>query len=377
ADGGILAADGELSAPPRASVKLLATAAEALERSGLAARERIAAIRSWSRFLVMVKRTAFTRGEIAAIRTFCAERSFDVVYYAGMPESEANRFNLLDQPVLFRAAQALIGPSRQEFVRDYKLHVAPATDDRPYFFRSFRWRSLAELLRLRTRGGAALVEWSYILLVAALAQAVLAGLVLILLPLWLIRRRSIAGASRVGLYFLCLGLAFLFLEIAFIQHLTRFLAHPLLAVAVVLTGFLFFAGLGSGASQWLERRWPRAPIRLAVGAIVLTVLLCVALSTVLFTRCAAWSPWLKVPLALLAIAPLAFFLGMPFPLGLRRVAAEQPDLVPWAWGVNGWASVLSAVLATLLAVHLGFTAVVVVACGLYVVAGLAAPHAAR
>ncbi len=375
-DDGVLAVGGELAAPPRASVKLLATAAEALERSGHTARDRVAAIRSWSHFLVMVKRTEFTAAEIAVIRAFCTERSFDVAYYPGMLESEPNRYNLLDQPVLFRAAQALLGARRQTFTSDYKLYVGPATDDRPYFFRHFRWRSLGELLRLRTRGGAVLVEWSYVLLLAALVQAMLAAVFLILLPLWLIRRRSIGRAHRVGLYFLCLGLAFLFLEIAFIQRLTLFLAHPLLAAAVVLAGFLLFAGLGSGASQRLERRYPRAPIRVAIGGIVLAVLFCVALSTLLLTHSAGWSPWLKMPLALLTIAPLAFFLGMPFPLGLRRVTTAKPDLVPWAWGVNGWASVLSAVLATLLAVHLGFTAVVAAACGLYVVAGLVAPRTA-
>ncbi|MDH3522907.1 MAG: SAM-dependent methyltransferase [Acidobacteriota bacterium] len=413
--GGILAAEAELAAPPVASVKLVATAVAALERSALAAPERLAAIRSWGRFLLLVKPAGLTPGDVAAIRAFCADRSFDLVYYPGMPATEANRRNLLDRPALYEATRALLGAGRDDFLRGYKLYAVPATDDRPYFFRTFRWRSLPELLRLRTRGGAALVEWSYLLLAATLAQAVLAGLLLILLPLWWLRRRppashrpggtaagrrapgeagapaarqasaraslaATAGAGRVGLYFLCLGLAFLFLEIAFIQHLTLFLAHPLLAAAVVLAGFLLFAGLGSGASRRferaLERRRPGAVIPTAVAAILLAVLSSLTLAAALVARCAGWPSWLKVPLALLAIAPLAFFLGMPFPLALRRVAAARPDLVPWAWGVNGWASVLAAVLATLLAVHLGFTAVVGAACALYVVAGLAAPRAA-
>ena len=59
---------------------------------------------------------------------------------------------------------------------------------------------------------------------------------------------------------------------------------------------------------------------------------------------------LRVLLSVVLIAPLAFFMGMPFPLGLRRVAEQAPDFVPWAWGINGFASVVSAVLATLLAI---------------------------
>jgi hypothetical protein len=71
---------------------------------------------------------------------------------------------------------------------------------------------------------------------------------------------------------------------------------------------------------------------------------------------------------LLLIAPLAFCMGMPFPLALSRVSAWAPGLMPWAWGINGCASVLSAILATLLAMNVGFTCVMLIAITLYLVA---------
>ena len=71
----------------------------------------------------------------------------------------------------------------------------------------------------------------------------------------------------------------------------------------------------------------------------------------------------RVMLTLALTAPLAFLMGMPFPLGLSRLAAESPAFIPWAWGINGCASVLSALLAGLLAVHFGFSAVLMVAAG--------------
>jgi hypothetical protein len=77
---------------------------------------------------------------------------------------------------------------------------------------------------------------------------------------------------------------------------------------------------------------------------------------------------LKIAVSLVLIAPLAFFMGLPFPLALVRVAAARPGLVPWAWGINGCASVLSAILAILLAMSLGFSAVLLIAIGLYLVA---------
>jgi L-cystine uptake protein TcyP (sodium:dicarboxylate symporter family) len=78
-------------------------------------------------------------------------------------------------------------------------------------------------------------------------------------------------------------------------------------------------------------------------------------------------------LTLVLIAPLAFLMGLPFPLGLSRLAAVAPASIPWAWGINGCASVLSALLAALLAVHLGFSAVLMMAAGLYVLAVLVWP----
>ena len=76
----------------------------------------------------------------------------------------------------------------------------------------------------------------------------------------------------------------------------------------------------------------------------------------------------KILISLSLIAPLAFFMGMPFPLGLTRVRMAVPALVSWAWGVNGFASVLSALIATLIAMNFGFSIVVLVATFLYVCA---------
>jgi hypothetical protein len=76
----------------------------------------------------------------------------------------------------------------------------------------------------------------------------------------------------------------------------------------------------------------------------------------------------KILISLALIAPLAFWMGMPFPLALSRVGARTPDLLPWAWGINSCASVLSAILATLLAMSFGFRAVVLIALALYALA---------
>src|SRR5262249_7374095 len=182
----------------------------------------------------------------------------DVAYYPGIVAEETNRYNVLDRPELYEGALALLGPERAAFLDRYKFNVAPATDDRPFFFQFFKWRTLPELLALKERGGLPLLEWGYPILVATLLQASLASVLLVLAPLWMMRARSGDGGTparslaQVALYFTAIGLGFMFIEIAFIQKFILFLGHPLYAVAVVLCAFLVFAGLGSRYSGRLS-----------------------------------------------------------------------------------------------------------------------------
>ena len=143
----------------------------------------------------------------------------------------------------------------------------------------------------------------------------------------------------------------------------------------MLCGFLVFAGLGSGAAATLERRlaaWHMAPaispITVAVAGIALVALAHLLVLPPLFGLLMPLADIAKIAISLALIAPLAFCMGMPFPLALSRLAAHRPDLVPWAWGINGCASVLSAILATLLAMTFGFRVVVLMAMALYVLA---------
>ena len=79
----------------------------------------------------------------------------------------------------------------------------------------------------------------------------------------------------------------------------------------------------------------------------------------------------RIALSVGLIAPLAFAMGMPFPRGVARLAERAPALIPWAWGVNACASVVAAILATVLAIHIGFDAVVALAVAMYALAAVA------
>ncbi len=369
--GGILSITRWLRTPPRDSLKIFATVIETLERAGVADPGRqLAMIRSWNTSTLLVKNEAFTAADIANLKLFSRERAFDLVHYPGISREEANRYNQLQEPWFYEAASHLLGPKRDEFMEGYKFNIRPSSDDQPYFSHFLKLRTLPELLSLRGRGGMPLLEWGYLVLVATLVLAVLVSILLVLLPLWLQHRSTVAGQGlrwRLLVYFPAVGIAFMLIEIAFIQKFILFLHHPLYAVSVVLCAFLLFAGLGSLYSKWWQNRFSLRGVALGIGVLSL---LYTGLLPALFEQLVHMPIGFKIPASVMLIAPLAFLMGMPFPVGLGVVSDRLPAWIPWAWGLNGCASVVSAILATLLAIHLGFAIVVGIAVLAYLLAAV-------
>jgi hypothetical protein len=369
--GGFLAITRWLESPPRDAVKMFATLAEGWERAGHREPARhLAFIRSWNTGTLLAGRAPLTPEQIQSIRRFCEERSFDLCYLPGLERGEANRFILLDQPVYFDAATALLSPRRAAFYRYYLFHVQPATDDRPYFFRFFKWSSAPRLIRGMGADWIPYMEWGYVALIAALVQAIPVSVLLIVFPLWWSRRFRSSGGSGGGAlpYFALIGLAYMALELAFIQRFMLFLAYPVYAVAVIVTSFLVFSGLGSRLAD-RHRAHPRALLLGAVTAIGIGVALSFWLLSALYSKGIGWPRELRAAVSLVALAPLAVAMGIPFPTGLQALSSRTPAWVPWAWAVNGCASVLGALLATLGSMHLGFRVMMGLAVALYAAAG--------
>lgn len=379
--GGVLAVTRWIRMPPRDEVKLFATAVAALEGMGLRPGDRLVLVRSWATATLLVKRDPFSTAELIALRRWAEERLFDLAYFPGMAAGEGNRFNVLARDVYADAAHALVaGHARRDgFFREYPFFVQPATDDRPYFFHFFRWRALPSMLRTAGPAWIPFVEWGYLILVATLIQAALLGGILIVLPLALLRReassRARGGGARllVLIYFLALGIGYMFVEMALIQRLVFFLANPIYAVAVVLAGVLLVSGLGSG---WAARRVAQgystrrlaclAAISVAAIAVIYALGLRPALMPLL-----GWPLGVRVAVAFMVMLPLAA-MGMLFPLGLRQLGRAQAELLPWAWAINGCASVVATSLATMLALGAGLAALLLAAAACYALAALVA-----
>ncbi len=383
--GGVLAVTRWIKMPPRDNIKLFATAVEALEREGVTDPGRqLIQVRSWATATLLLKRGAFTADELGTLRDFCLKRLFDISWAPDLRPDEVNRFNILEQEFYFEAAKRILasGREREDFFRRATFFLRPATDDRPYFFHFFRWGALPVLLRTAGVEWLPFLEWGYVVLVATLVQAAIFSLVLILLPLMILRHAPPAQArseprgvrSRVFGYFIAIGLGFLFLEMVLIQRLVFFLGNPTFAVSVVLAGILVFAGIGSFLAG---RDSHRDPIwKATVWVVGSCVVYAVGLRWALGPFMGAAMGW-KILVSLVVIAVPAIWMGRFFPSGLRALQTSEPRLLPWAWAVNGCASVVAAPLATMLSMSGGLPVTLLAAGVCYLTAALARLSPAR
>ncbi|MDY0019813.1 MAG: hypothetical protein RBT47_07420 [Anaerolineae bacterium] len=347
--GGLLVVTRWLQVPPSESLRAYALAVAAVEASG----------GDPARLTLLVKQGAFTGGELETLRSFAADRAFDLVALPGLRPEETNRYNVLEQSIYAETfADLLQAADREGWYAAYPFDVAPPTDDRPFFGHFFKSAQTGQVLAELGKSWQPFGGAGYFVLLAFLGLALALAAPIVLLP-WAVgcARQRLRGArgtmARVGLYFALLGLGYLFIEIPLIQCFILFLGHPAYAMTAVLFSLLFFSGIGSLLS-------PRLPLRLALGLVAGLAVATRLLLPPLFAAALPLPFGARLCLAILTLSPLGMAMGMPFPLGLRWLDARAPQAVPWAWGVNGAASVVASVLAALLSLAAGFRWVLIV-----------------
>lgn len=159
-------------------------------------------------------------------------------------------------------------------------------------------------------------------------------------------------------YFTAIGLGFMGVEMALISRAIRILGDPVIATAAVIAGVLLLSGLGSLSGQALLR----GRLWLAPGVVA---------AAALIVRAIGWSGGGSAGLLLTAV-PLAYAMGMPMPAAIALLNERRPNLVPWAWGVNGVASVIATSAAIVIAMTFGYRWVILAAAGFYALAAAVA-----
>ena len=348
---------------PREALRVVAVAMEALHRLGVANPARNFIVASQGSLdedgipvVVLAKKTPFTAEEETAVTRHCDRYAeLDPMYLPSEPGK--NPFSAL-----------IASNDPYSFARGYAYNVSPVNDNAPFFFFTLKAGQILGQQSLR-HGIDWKVNLGVLVLLLVLLISLVAVLVFLVLPLVLRGGRPRQSPLPL-LYFIAVGLGYILVEIAFIQRFVLFLGHPTYALTVVI----FLLMVSSGAGSLFSRRW--LP-RVEMGWIPLLLALATLLIYVVFLpgRLAALVGLdfgYRLVVSGVLLIPLGFVMGMPFPTGLRALAAspapEFPagqgaadNAVEWAWAMNAAASVLGSVLAMVLAIQFGLT--ITLACG--------------
>jgi hypothetical protein len=290
---------------------------------------------------------------LEALRHFALSRQFRVAFDPGVPGAAGDRIR-----ATFESLLSAEPGTHAACVASFPAEVRPTTDDWPFFFQSYRpgrgQQFTAGVSMLLTSG----------------AQVVVLALLLVL---WPVRRGAVTLPRdrrwKVGVFFAAIGAGFMCVEMVLISRLIHLLGTPAASLSLVLAGLLAGAGLGS----LLASRRQAAADRAVLWAVPFAVALLAGLTPAVVAAGMAWSWAARCALAggMAFLAGVA--LGQPMPAGARAVAPWGSAAVAWAWAINGFASVLGSMLATGVSLFLGYTATLVVAVALYVVAAAALP----
>lgn len=356
---GVFAVSRWILPPPREDVRIVSLAISALEELGIVEpADHIAVIRSWGTINMIVKRTPLNNDEIGAVRGFCKEMGFDIVYVSGVDPSEVNVHNRFPQPIYYELINGMLNTGdRKAFYDSYLYDIGPTTDERPFFFHFFKWDHLVETYKSLETKWEALLEGGY-LVPLTLIQALALSVLFVLLPLRRLGGLQARRSKGILTYFFFVGLGFMFVEMVSIQKFMLLLSHPSYSISVVIFGLLLASGLGSYLSGRIS------PGGKAHKLIILAICLLTpiyGLMSPLYQSLLSFPVSTRIFAAMACITPLGILMGMPFPLGLRLLTDLKRDLIPWAWAVNGCASVLGSITPIILALYFGYSRVIMMA----------------
>ncbi len=257
------------------------------------------------------------------------------------------------------------------FFNHLRKRLAPVSDDEPYVDLSIK-----RLLNDSIKHG---IPMDIIHLVVSAGAALMIAVVCLFGPLVFSRvgRERWDGKASFVAYFACLGAGFIAIELIFIQFFHKLVGFPLYTYVTVVFAFLISAGIGSYATDIMKLASRRVARYLPFAAIPLYGLLLLMLKEPLLNYFLQWPTFMRMAATVVLIAPLGFFLGMPFAIGIASSYDKGRGAVGWAWAVNGLFTVIGSVASIVAAIYIGFFQTLLIAFAVYILAGLLLPRFAR
>jgi len=362
-DEGVLSIGSWMDYPSRNPLKILITLTEVLGKNNIENyASHIVAIRSWGTITFMLKKTPFSSKESENIRNFCSEFLFDPALLPDITKEEQAYYNQLQDDEFFRYLDLIMSGNKQELVQDYLFNIDYTTDDKPFFSQFLKSGSFKYLKKTFGISALAFFEIGYFLLFLVLLVNTILSIFLIILPLskvgW-----SGSGKLWILLYFSGIGIGYMFIEIVLIQWMILYFGNPIYSAAIVMSCLLLFSGLGSLTTQ--KRNSLFKHIRWIPVIIISLLVVNIILIKYVLVNSIDQSLVIKGFIIAVLIGPMAYFMGMLFPLGIRMIRKNESS-IPWAWGINSCLSVVGSILALAIAIQSGFTWVMIFAAIAYI-----------
>ncbi len=248
------------------------------------------------------------------------------------------------------------------------FHLFPPTDDKPFFFYLVDWRSVFE--RKARRSLAGMPEFKAVRdLIAACFIVIIGAAAVLVLPVFRrIERPAPGNLLAMSVFFISIGIGFMFIEIAQLQRFTLFLGHPAYGISAVIFTLLLSGGFGS---YWTAHRGGQARLPPVFAALLFFLALFGFLAPQAIAVLGRTGMIYRVAAVLAMVFPTGFLMGMMYPLGMKSYAAHAGSLAPWFWSVNGAASACASLVAVVLMLEWGIAVLYGLGCGFYFLAFLA------
>jgi spermidine synthase len=285
--------------PPKSVLKLYAAigqAAQATSKTPIPGSFFVAAS-YLSTTTVLYKKGGFTVEELKKLTSYTGDMSFDVIYapdfhfdtakaasvlgdyhrmiFGDSPRGASNlgaaapstdevawaqgsgpdpSDELLPSTLIDRLAWRDIVDNRwRDFADQYVFDSRLLTDDRPYFA---GYVKIGDLIPALSQLDQLQDDWGYLAIWATLAVAFAAAVLLVLSPVllrWRVAFSRQPGKFGAVIYFMCLGLGYMMVEIALLSRFMLPLGNATVSAATVIAGMLVFSGLGSFAAERIRQ----------------------------------------------------------------------------------------------------------------------------
>ena len=262
------------------------------------------------------------------------------------PATERNKGNIYNRIVQFGWRPVAINA---------RVDISPCTDDRPFIAQL----GLMKNVKLSELDQIPLYEFNGFPLSRIIMLIILVVCIIIIVPLnllpYLFKGEKLKFIP--WFYFFLIGMGYMMLEVILIQQYTLYIGSTIYSLALVLTVMLVSSGIGSQYSS----RFSSSAVFIAIAVWLIADIF---LFRQLFYLLDQWALFPRMILSALLIAPLGFFMGMPFP----KAAAKLTGHIDWAFAVTGSASVIGSVVIILIASSFGYSIALLTGMVIYLLA---------